>query len=220
MRLLPTYQKLLENNQEWAAEKLAEDKDCFSRLANGQSPPFLFIGCSDSRNPIETITQSQPGDIFVHRNIGNQVLLTDVNVLSVLDYAVNVLQVRHIIVCGHYNCGAVGAAIMGSASGIVNNWIDGLRELYLSVKPELDLLPTTEDRIKRLAEINVLKQAKNVCKTSIIQNAFLTGRYPVIHAWIFDISKGLIKDQPLPIEEWRQLDLIPDHYVAHSRAIS
>ncbi len=204
-----SYQDLLDNNRVWVAEKLEEDPRYFETLANGQNPPYLFIGCSDSRKPIDIITKTEPGELFIHRNIGNQVALTDLNLLSVLDYAVNALNVKHIIVCGHTCCGAVEAALTDTAVGTVINWVSGLRDLYLSNKEVIDLLPTTSKKLALLSKINVIKQVKNLCKTSILRKAATSGTFPELHGWVFDLETGLISDEPLPLDAWEKAGLIP-----------
>jgi carbonic anhydrase len=203
------YNQLLENNLLWAQEKRTEDSEYFEKLAQGQKPPYLFIGCSDSRMPLNSFTKTGPGELFIHRNVANQISLTDMNMLAVLEYAVEVLNVQHIVVCGHYYCGGVEAAYHGTASGVVENWVNPIRELYIENRPEIDAMPTVQERTNRLSELNVVEQVKNICKTSVMHRAFRTDIYPQVHGWVLDIQKGHIKDLPLPLEDWRALGLIP-----------
>ncbi|MEC4893142.1 MAG: carbonic anhydrase [Oscillatoria sp. PMC 1051.18] len=194
---------LLKNNQAWVAEQLALDPHYFEELARGQTPPFLYIGCSDSRLPLTRYTKSQPGELFVHRNIGNQVSLTDINFLSVLEYAIAHLQVQHIIVCGHYDCGGIKAALEGKTTGLVDNWVNPIRELYLESREEIDLLPTREAKLNRLAEINVIAQVKNLYQTSIIREVMRQETAPQIYGWVLEIKTGLIKNLNIATEEWQ-----------------
>jgi carbonic anhydrase len=207
-----SYPDLLTNNQRWVAECLAGDPAYFRKLGESQRPPFLYIGCSDSRKPLNTITQTRPGEVFIHRNIANQVSLTDMNLLSVLEYAVEVLRVRHVIICGHYRCGGVEAAYRGSVTGLVENWVTPIKDMALTHKEELQRLPDDDARLNRLSELNVLAQVRNLCKTSILHRAFQRGEYPSLHGWIFAIGSGLIQEQTLPIEEWKSMGLLPPDY--------
>lgn len=203
------YQDLLDNNLVWIQEKLAEDGEYFDKLSQGQQPPFLFIGCSDSRMPLTNFTKTGPGELFIHRNIANQVSLTDMNLLAVLQFAVEALQVKHIVVCGHHCCGGIEAAYKGNTTGAVENWVNPIRELYLKNRQEIDELPTEQERVNRLSELNVVAQVENICKTSIMNHAFKSGVYPSVHGWVLEITTGRIKDLPLPLEEWRELGLMP-----------
>ena len=163
-----TYDNLLKWNKEWVEETLKEDVDYFKKLAKGQSPPILWIGCADSRVPANQITGTNPGDIFVHRNIANMVIHTDMNMLCVLDYAVSVLKVKHVIVCGHYGCGGVLAAMSHKQYGLIDNWLRHIKDVYRTYASELDLLKNEEERGKRLVELNVVENVYNLCKTSEI----------------------------------------------------
>lgn len=194
--------ELLTNNQNWVAEKLAVDPDYFQELASGQTPPFLYIGCSDSRLPLTNFTRTEPGELFVHRNIANQVSLTDINFLAVLEYAISHLEVKHIIVCGHYGCGGIKAALEGNTIGIIDNWVNPIRELYLQKQEEIDALPTREERLNFLTEINVLAQVKNLYQTSIIRKALYEKNAPMIHGWVLNIGTGLIKDLKISTLKW------------------
>lgn len=188
------YKSLLEGNKQWVQEKLGEDPNFFKDLAKGQSPQVLWIGCSDSRVPANEITRTKPGEIFVHRNIANMVVHTDMNMLSVLDYAVNVLEVRHVIVCGHYGCGGVKAAMGSQQFGIIDNWLRNIKDVYRLHAHELDAISDEEERFDRLVEINVIEQVFDLAKTSIIQNAWRNRNLPVVHGWVYSLHTGIIKD--------------------------
>lgn len=203
------YNDLIANNKKWVEEKLAENPAFFKKLAQGQKPPFLFIGCSDSRMPLNSFTQTDPGELFIHRNVANQVSLTDMNLLAVLEYAVEVLDVQHIVVCGHYCCGGVEAAYKGTATGMVENWVNPIRELYLQHRQEIDNLPTENDRLNKLSELNVVAQVKNISTSSVMHRAYKTMRYPTVHGWVLDIENGLIKDLELPLKSWQEKGIIP-----------
>ncbi|MCC5637764.1 carbonic anhydrase [Nostoc sp. CHAB 5844] len=194
---------LLKNNQTWVAEKLALEPNYFEELSTGQTPQFLYIGCSDSRLPLTNFTRTEPGDLFVHRNIANQVSLTDINFLAVLEYAILHLQVKHIIVCGHYDCGGIKAALEWRTIGIIDNWVNPIRELYLQKKSEIDALPTRVERLNRLAEINVVAQVKNLYQTSIMRQALHERKAPMVHGWLLDIRTGLIKDLNVSTVQWQ-----------------
>jgi carbonic anhydrase len=188
------YQKLLENNRKWVEEKVKADHEFFSRLAKGQSPPLLWIGCADSRVPANEITGTLPGEVFVHRNIANMVIHSDMNMLSVLDYAVNVLKVRHIIVCGHYECGGVKAAMGNAHIGLIDNWIRHIKDVYRLHQAELDAIKDEHQRFNRFVEVNVQEQVWDLAKTSIVQNAWKNGQQLWIHGWVYSINDGLVKD--------------------------
>jgi carbonic anhydrase len=187
-----SYTKLLENNQNWALERKAADPEYFSRLATGQSPEYLWIGCSDSRVPVSEVTRTQPGEIFVHRNIANVVIQTDMNLLSVLYYAVDILEIKHVIICGHYGCGGVSAAMENTDYGFVNNWLRSIKEVYAKYREELEAIADLDVRERRLVELNTIEQARNLAKTRIAQRAWIKGELS-IHPWIFDCSTGLIR---------------------------
>jgi carbonic anhydrase len=207
------YQDLLRNNKLWAAERLNEDPNYFEELALPQNPKFLFIGCSDSRVPLTSIIEAGPGDIFVHRNIANQVNLTDLNLLSIIEYAVEILNIEHIIVLGHYKCGGVKAAVEGlNEEDIVENWVSQISDLYHFHKKELEAMGDRALMLDRLAEMNVIAQLKNVLRTPIIQRAFRKNKKLAFHGWIFDIYSGLVKELSLPVEEWKEYDLLPENY--------
>lgn len=188
------YNSLLENNKEWVASKLKEDPEFFKKLANGQQPPLLWIGCADSRVPANEIIGAQPGEVFVHRNIANMVLHTDMNMLSVLDYAVNVLKVKHVIVCGHYGCGGVQAALTNRSFGLIDNWIRHIKDVYRLHNLELDTLQNPQARLNRFIELNVVEQVNDLAKTSIVQNAWAKDQPLHLHGWVYDVADGIIKD--------------------------
>jgi carbonic anhydrase len=190
---MKAYERLLLENKAWAAEKIEDDPEFFSRLAHIQTPEFLWIGCSDSRVPSNEITGTQPGEIFVHRNIANMVVHTDLNLLSVLQYAVEVLKVKHIIVCGHYGCGGVKAAITHHSFGIINKWLRNIKDVYRFHRDEIDQLATEEERVDRLIELNIEEQVMNLAKTSIVQKAWKETNYPHLHGWVYSINNGIIK---------------------------
>jgi carbonic anhydrase len=189
-----SYEKLLLENKAWAAEKKHDDPEYFERLAHIQTPEFLWIGCSDSRVPANEITGTQPGEIFVHRNIANMVVNTDVNLLSVLDYAVNYLEVKHVIVCGHYGCGGIKAATTPHDYKLVlNMWLRSIKDVYRIHRDELNAIKEEELRVNRLVELNVQEQVQNLAKTSIIQKAWKNDRRPDLHGWVYGLKDGLIK---------------------------
>lgn len=191
---MKSYESLLSDNKLWAAKKLSEDPDFFERLVHVQTPDFLWIGCSDSRVPPNEITQTQPGEIFIHRNVANLVVNTDVNVLSVLDFAVNHLKIKHIVVCGHYGCGGIKAAISNTNYDIVlNMWLRNIKDIYRIHREELDKIEDSEAKANRLTELNVQEQVFNLAKTIIIQKAWKNEQRPDLHGWVYDLHDGLIK---------------------------
>lgn len=187
------YQQLIVENKAWAESKVMADPFYFKRLENIQHPEFLWIGCSDSRVPANEITGTQPGEIFVHRNVANMVVHTDLNLLSVLQYAVEVLQVKHIIVCGHYGCGGVKAAMTNHNLGIINKWLRNIKDVYRYHRDEIDSLATETDKLNKLTELNVQEQVTNLAKTSIIQKAWKQYNAPHLHGWVYSLSDGLVK---------------------------
>lgn len=189
-----TYEGLLQGNKDWVAATLQEDPSFFERLSAGQAPPVLWIGCSDSRVPANQITNTNPGDIFVHRNIANVVTHTDMNLLSVLDYSVNVLKVKHVIVCGHYGCGGVNAALGDSQVGLIDNWLRNIKDVYRMHEREMSTIKDPARRSDRLVELNAIESAANVMSTSIIQNAWGAGQELSVHAWVYSLKTGLITD--------------------------
>jgi carbonic anhydrase len=189
-----TYDDLLQGNQKFVADTLKEDPDYFNKLAAGQNPPVLWIGCADSRVPANQITNTKPGEIFVHRNIANMVVHTDMNMLSVLDYAVNVLKVKHVIVTGHYGCGGVIAAMGNQSVGLIDNWLRHIKDVYRLHAAELDAIADTGKRAERLVELNVIENVYNLCKTTIVQKAWQSGQELSVHGWVYALSTGIIKD--------------------------
>ena len=204
-----SYIKLLENNRVWVEATLKEDPTFFERLAKGQSPEYLWIGCSDSRVPANQITGTLPGEIFVHRNIANMVVHSDMNMLSVLSYAVEVLKVKHIIVCGHYGCGGVIAAMGNKQYGLIDNWLRHIKDVYRLYHAELDLIVDPVVRARRFVEVNVQEQVYDLVKTSIVQNAWKNNQPIHVHGWVYDIQDGKIKDLDVT---FRSVDDMPKIY--------
>ncbi len=188
------YKKILENNKEWVESQLAIDENYFKDLSQGQSPPLLWIGCSDSRVPANEIIGAKPGEVFVHRNIANMVIHSDMNMLSVLDYAVNVLKVKHVIVCGHYGCGGVKAAMTNESYGIIDNWIRHIKDVYRLNKKELGDIHNEEQRFNKFVEINVKEQVSDLAKTSIVQGAWKSGQELTLHGWVYGLNSGYVTD--------------------------
>jgi len=205
--------KLLEDcfaaNRRWAADRVAEDPGFFARLEKIQNPDLLWIGCSDSRLPPNEIIGRRPGELFVHRNVANVVEHTDVNCLSVLQFAVDVLEVKHVIVCGHYGCGGVRAAMSAQPLGLIDNWLRNIRDVHLWNREELSAIEDLKARTDRLAELNVEAQVANVCHTTIVQDAWRRGQTVTIHGWIYSLSDGLLRDLGMVIES---PDQVPPEY--------
>ncbi|MEN9742250.1 MAG: hypothetical protein RLZZ65_55 [Bacteroidota bacterium] len=195
------YNQLLENNKKWVASKLDKDPNYFQKLSAGQQPPVLWIGCADSRVPANEIIGAEPGEVFVHRNIANMVVHSDMNMLSVLDYAVNVLQVKHIIVCGHYGCGGVEAAMTNRHIGLIDNWIRHIKDVYRFHHEELDAISNENERFDRFVELNVFEQVLDLGKTSIVQSAWERGQELHVHGWVYDIHDGMIKDLVVTLKD-------------------
>lgn len=187
-------EQLLENNKEFVQDKLSVDPDFFKKSAEGQKPKFLWIGCADSRVPPDEITKTSPGDVFVHRNIANLVVMTDMNMLSVLQYAVEVLKVEHVIVCGHYGCGGVKAAMGNQQFGLIDNWLRAIKDTQNYYWKQLEVLDENK-RFDRLVELSVIEQVYNLGKTNIVQNAWKAGQELFLHGWVYDIASGYIKTQ-------------------------
>jgi len=194
------YNKMLENNKKWVASKLEKDPDYFLKLSKGQQPPVLWIGCSDSRVPANEIIGAEPGEVFVHRNIANMVVHSDMNLLSVLDYAVNVLKVRHIIVCGHYGCGGVQAAMTNKHIGLIDNWIRHIKDVYRFHSSELNSIVDETKRFNRFVELNVVEQVLDLAKTSIVQGAWENNQDLHVHGWVYDVADGIINDLGISIK--------------------
>jgi carbonic anhydrase len=201
-----TYDSLLEGNKQFIADTLKEDPQYFEKLANGQKPPVLWIGCSDSRVPANQITNTNPGEIFVHRNIANMVIHTDMSMLSVLDYAVNVLQVKHVIVTGHYGCGGVLASMTNKQYGLIDNWLRHIKDIYRIHARELDMITDEGAKGDRLVELNVVENVNNLCKTSIVQNAWQKGQELNVHGWVYDLGTGIITDMKVSTHNNSKMD--------------
>ena len=182
--------QLLQNNKNWVNEKLGIRTDFFSRLKGIQTPQYLWIGCSDSRVPANEIVGLEPGELFVHRNIANVVVASDINCMSVIQYAVEILKVKHIIVTGHYGCGGVDAAMQNQSFGLMDAWLAKIKAVYQKHQQKVDQLPNPDDRLHLMCELNVREQVLNVCQTSIVQNAWKNQQSLTVHGWIFDISDG------------------------------
>jgi carbonic anhydrase len=196
-----SYKEIFENNKKWVQSKLDEDADFFEKLAKDQTPDYLYIGCSDSRVPANEIMGLEAGEVFVHRNIANLVVSIDLNVMSVINYAVRNLKVKHIIVCGHYNCGGVKAAMTPTDMGILNPWLRNIRDVYRLHEKELDMITDQHIKYNRLIELNVLEQCRNVLKTAVVQKHYAENGFPVIHGWVFDLNNGLLVDLDFHFEE-------------------
>lgn len=206
--MIKTYKNLFDNNQKWVQARVSENPDFFNELAERQSPQFLWIGCSDSRVPANEITGTMPGDIFVHRNIANMVIHTDISMLSVLDYAVNVLQVKHIIVCGHYGCGGVNAAMGNKQVGLIDNWLRHIKDVYRLHKDELNAIEDMAKRSDRLVELNVLEQVHDLTKTSIVQNAWANGKSLHVHGLVYDIKNGYLQDLNITVGDNEDIEAV------------
>lgn len=198
-------QHLFDNNEGWASGQTRQDPDYFQRLSSQQKPKYLWVGCADSRVPANEIIGLEPGEVFVHRNVGNVVVHTDMNCLSVLQYAVDILEVEHIIVCGHYGCGGVHAAMAKQQYGLIDNWLRHIKDVYLNNQQEVDAIESVSQRKDRLCELNVVAQLANVCYTAIVQNAWQRGQPLVVHGWIYGLQNGLINDLGLSIDHPDQL---------------
>jgi carbonic anhydrase len=202
------YKKILENNQKWVEEKLSLNPNFFSKLAQGQQPPLLWIGCSDSRVPANEIIGAEAGEVFVHRNIANMVIHTDMSMLSVLDYAVNALQVKHVIVCGHYGCGGVKAAMGNTSIGVIDNWIRHIKDVYRFHQEELDTIIDENKRFNRFVELNTMEQVFDLAKTSIVQNAWKNGQELHLHGWVYGLNSGLVNDLGVNFSCDKDLDAV------------
>ncbi len=188
------YQQVFENNKKWIASKLKGDAQFFEKLSKEQNPDFLYIGCSDSRVPANEIMGLEPGDVFVHRNVANLVVSIDMNVMSVIDYAVEHLGVKHIVVCGHYGCGGVKAAMQSQDMGLLNGWLRNIRDVYRIHQDELEAITNIDERYSRLVELNVQEQCINVIKTASVQKSFIHNGYPTVHGWVYDLHNGELID--------------------------
>ncbi len=195
------YQRIFENNRKWAAEKLASNPDFFHKLSQDQHPEFLYIGCADSRIPANEVMGLQPGEVFVHRNIANMVVGTDSNINAVIQYAVAVLKVKHIVVCGHYGCGGVKAAMEPQDMGELSHWLQNVRDVYRIHQKELDAISNEKSRYQRLVELNVTEQCINLIKNYQVQRGWYKNGYPLVHGWVYDLENGLLKDLELNMPE-------------------
>lgn len=202
------YKKIIEGNKNWVASKIENDPEYFEKLSKGQSPPLLWIGCSDSRVPANEVIGAQPGEVFVHRNIANMVIHSDMNMLSVLDYAVNVLKVKHVIVCGHYGCGGVKAAMGNDSIGIIDNWIRHIKDVYRHHHYYLDSIIDENDRFDAFVELNVKEQVYDLAKTSIVQNAWKNGQDLNLHGWVYGLNSGIVKDLEVNLSNNKDLDTV------------
>lgn len=194
---MDAYKKLLLANKAWVTEKLAVSADYFERTADDQQPQFLWIGCSDSRVPAEDITGAEPGELFVHRNIANMVVHTDFNLLSVAQYAIEVLKVKHIIVCGHYGCGGVRNAMTHTSFGLINKWLRHIKDVYRIYRRELETINDPTERANRLVEFNVCEQVQNLAETSLVQKSWHNEQRPWLHGWVYDLRSGYLKELAL-----------------------
>ncbi len=202
------YNQIIENNKKWVAECLEKDPDFFNKLTHGQQPPLLWIGCADSRVPANQIIGANPGEVFVHRNIANMVVHSDMNLLSVLDYAVNVLKVQHVVVCGHYGCGGVKAAMGNSSVGLIDNWLRHIKDVYRLHKTELESISDEEKRFDRFVELNVIEQVYDLATTSIVQAAWGRGQELSLHGWVYALDNGIIKDLEVNLKSNEQRDKV------------
>ncbi len=200
--------QLLQNNKEWVNDKLSIRPDFFSRLKGIQTPEYLWIGCSDSRVPANEIVGLEPGELFVHRNIANLVIQTDLNCLSVIQYAVEILKVKHIIVTGHYGCGGIEAAMLKKSYGLMDNWLSNIKAVYTKNQQQVDSIQDHDSKLRLMCELNVKEQVKNVCQSSILQNAWKIKQNITVHGWIFDIADGVLVDLNTTINEPSMIDNI------------
>jgi carbonic anhydrase len=205
---------LLENNKRWAADRIAQQNDFFKRLANIQSPKYLWIGCSDSRVPANEIVALDPGELFVHRNVANVVVHSDLNCLSVIQYAVEVLRVEHIIVVGHYGCGGVRAAMQNKRLGLIDNWLRHIQDVNNKYRDIIEAAGSTDKQVDRLCELNVIEQTLNVAETTIIQDAWAKGQSLQVHGWVYGLQDGIIRDLKI------SMDSADDMRGIYSRAVS
>lgn len=204
---VPTpFARLLTNNQAWAAQRVTQAPDFFQRLVEQQSPQFLWIGCADSRVPANEIVGLLPGELFVHRNVANVVVHTDLNCLSVIQYAVDVLKVRHIIVCGHYGCGGVGAVVEGRSTGLTDNWLNHVRDVEHKHCAAMRTVTSVNERIDRLCELNVIEQVRNVARTTVLRDAWARQQEVSVHGWIYRLSDGLIKDLHVSVAQENEVE--------------
>lgn len=212
---MPDLKRLLQQNRNWAEKMTAQDPEFFTKLSTQQNPDYLWIGCADSRVPANQIVGQRPGEVFVHRNVANVVVHSDLNCLSVIQYAVEVLKVDHIIVCGHYGCGGVQAAMQNQENGLIDNWLRHLKDIYREHQRELDAINDEETRFRRFCELNVIHQVYNVCHTTIVQRAWQNKQELHVHGWIYGIHDGIIHDLHVEISSPEKLDVI--YQIVHKR---
>ena len=205
---MPGLENLFENNKLWAGEITKSDPDFFNSLSKQQTPEYLWIGCSDSRVPANQIVGLLPGEIFVHRNIANVVVHTDLNCLSVIQFAVDILKVKHIIVCGHYGCGGVNAALENKEHGLIDNWLRHIKDVYYLHQDKVDVCNSEEKRSDKLCELNVYEQVANVCHTTIVQNSWKRGSNLTVHGWIYSLEDGLIRDLGISLSDEEQIKTV------------
>jgi len=196
-----SYEQIFDNNKKWIEEKTRSNKDFFKHLSEGQNPDFLYIGCSDSRATAEDLMGAQPGEVFVYRNVANVVSNVDLSSMSVIEYAVAHLKVKHIVVCGHYYCGGVKAAMQSKDLGILNPWLRNIRDVYRLHKDELNSIKSEEEKYNRLVELNVEEQCINVIKTAVVQKSYLQNKFPIVHGWVFDVHSGKLIDLKINFTE-------------------
>ncbi len=202
--------RLLEGNRIWAEGRVLEDPDVFRRMSEGQAPPYLFVGCADSRKPLDVLTRTTPGQLFIHRNVANLLIPGDPAAEAVLEFALEVLEVRHLVVCGHSGCGGVQAALAGLSKGAVGQWITPLRELAASKEKELEQIPDLRDRMNRLAEINAVAQVENALRSAPVRRRIENPGIPLhFHAWMYQVETGRLRPIPLPDAAWRAAGLLP-----------
>lgn len=205
---MPDLKRLLQQNRSWAEKMTAQDSEFFTKLSTQQNPDYLWIGCADSRVPANQIVGQRPGEVFVHRNVANVVVHSDLNCLSVIQYAVEVLKVEHIIVCGHYGCGGVQAAMQNQENGLIDNWLRHLKDIYNKYSSELDNISDDDERFKRFCEFNVIEQVHHVCQTTIVQRAWQNEQEVHVHGWIYGVHDGIIHDLLVDIDSPEKLDTI------------
>lgn len=205
MKKLPM---LFENNRQWVEKNILKDPKYFMEMSKDQKPKFLWIGCSDSRIPANEVVGLEPGELFVHRNIANLIIHSDLNCLSVLQYAIDYLDIKHIIVCGHYGCGGVGAAMKNNQLGLVDNWLTIIRDVYARSRDELDAIKDKTKRYDRLVELNVISQVENICHTTVVQNAWARGRDLTIHGWVYELKTGYLRDLDCMVSGLDQVDKV------------
>jgi carbonic anhydrase len=208
---------LIEQNRAWAEQIKAQDPHFFQKLSEQQSPEYLWIGCSDSRVPANQIVGLSPGDLFVHRNVANVVAHSDLNCLSVIQFAVDVLKVKHIIVCGHYGCGGVNAVLNNDRLGLIDNWLRHVQDVLTKHEALLASIPDRQARLNRLCELNVIEQVSNVCQTTVVQNAWGRGQELIVHGWIYGLSDGLLRDLNIQTSNQNELSTVYQHAIAAAR---